>query len=141
MHDRVGTKGTGPSEFCLPKSNVQRRITNRHVNVTSKASAYKKQTGVPTMRSLYSLLQLLAAMSGAVAPPTKKAGVDRFTLDDDRPFDSYIAKYEAEMKRNNDAALFGEQGAAKSDKKTTPKRKKSRVSKQINATLFLLTIL
>jgi hypothetical protein len=73
-------------------------------------------------------------MSGAVAPPTKKAGADRFTLEDERPFDSYIAKYEAEKRRKNNTALQTElhgQEIETSDKMKKPKRKKSRVSRWI----------
>jgi hypothetical protein len=71
-------------------------------------------------------------MSGAVAPSKKKGGVDRFTLDDERPFDSYIAKYEAEKQRKNNTALQANldgHGTATSVQANKPKRKKSRVSK------------
>jgi hypothetical protein len=74
-------------------------------------------------------------MSGAVAPTKKTGGVDKFTLNDERPFDSYIAKYEAEKQQKNKTALQAElcgQGAASSAQAKKPARKKSRVSKLIN---------
>jgi hypothetical protein len=69
-------------------------------------------------------------MSGAVAPPKKEDGVDRFTMEDERPFDSYIAKYKAEKERKNNPALQAElqgQQTATSTNSREPKRKKSRV--------------
>jgi hypothetical protein len=77
-------------------------------------------------------------MSGAVAPSKKNNGVDKFALDDARPFDSYIAKYEAEKHRKNNTALQAElhgQGTAPTVQAQKPKRKKSRVSKGINVSL------
>jgi hypothetical protein len=82
--------------------------------------------------SLLLLPGSLVAMSGAVAPSKKNDEVDRFTLNDERPFDSYIAKYEAEKQLKNNPALQAElhgQRVATSGKKKKPKRKKSRVSK------------
>jgi uncharacterized protein YeaO (DUF488 family) len=77
-------------------------------------------------------------MSGAVAPSKKNNGVDKFALDDERPFDSYIAKYEAEKQRKNNTALQAElhgQGTATSIQAKNPKRKKARVSKRIDVSL------
>jgi hypothetical protein len=132
------TKGSGPSEACVAKSNAQRRIINGHVIAASDACAYTKRASVSTTQLLCLLLQTLAAMSGAVAPPRKKAAVDRLTRDDERPFASHIAKYEAdEQRKKNNPTLQAElhgQGTSTSDKAKKPKRKKSGVSMQIVAT-------
>ncbi|KAF2124402.1 hypothetical protein P153DRAFT_390441 [Dothidotthia symphoricarpi CBS 119687] len=74
-------------------------------------------------------------MSGAVAPPNKDGAVDKFTMDDERPFDSYIAKYNAEKELKKNPALQAElhgQRTATSSGPNTPKRKRSRVFSPID---------
>jgi hypothetical protein len=103
---------------------------------TSEANwcIYRGHGHVSILESMLIFSQISVAMSGAVAPTKKKGGVDRFTLDDERPFDSYIAKYEAEKQRKNKTALQAElhgQGTATPVQTKKPTRKKSRVSKPI----------
>lgn len=66
-------------------------------------------------------------MSGATAPGK---GTAKFTMDAQRPFDSYLDKYAAQKKSKEDPSLLVAEQQAQASTSTSPrkvKRKKSRV--------------
>lgn len=68
-------------------------------------------------------------MSGSVAAGKNEKEIGKFTLDGDRPFDSYLAKKENEKALKNNPGFQAEmQGGsvAASSNPPKPKRKKSR---------------